>query len=164
MNIIACVNQEWAIGYKNSLLYSIPKDMEYFKSMTLNKTVIMGRKTYQSLRIKPLPNRYNIVISKTFDLQNITICQDISSVYQSIKNIPSNDIFIIGGEKIYKSFIDDCSTAYITKVYNDVSIADKFFPINLDISNEWELLETSEIFCYNNLKYSFNTYKKRSIL
>jgi len=159
MNIIACVNQDWAIGYKNNLLYNIPKDMEYFKSITLNKTVIMGRKTYQSLKIKPLPNRYNIVLSKTFQAEDVTICQDILSVYQSIKDIPPNDIFIIGGEKVYKSFIDDCSTAYITKVYDDGSIADTFFPINLDISNEWSLVEQSQIFKHENIQYSFNIYK-----
>lgn len=158
MNIIACINNDWAIGYNNTLLYNIPSDMEYFKSKTFNKTVIMGKNTYLSLRVKPLPNRNNIVLSSSLHDSNITICRSTKDIYSSIADVPTDDIFIIGGESIYKTFIDYCSTAYITKV-QDSCLADTFFPLNLDTSAKWNLIDTSKIFEYNNLKYSFNIYK-----
>jgi len=159
MNIISCVSSNWAIGNNNHLLYNIPSDMEYFKSMTLNRTVIMGRHTYESLKIKPLPNRNNVVLSSSCKYDGISICRNIEEVYRLIANIPTDDVFIIGGEDVYKSFIDDCSTAYITKVL-DIRNADTFFPINLDDSNNWHLVQQSKIFEHNGLNYSFNVYRK----
>lgn len=162
MNLIACVNKNWAIGYNGNLLYHIPKDMDYFKSKTMNKTVIMGKNTYQSLKIKPLPNRLNIVLSSSLQSSdnNTLICNNIQKLYDTILNIPHENIFIIGGEKVYKTFIDKCSTAYITKVY-DTCISDTFFPSNLDMNYNWKLVEESQIFKYKNLEYSFNVYKKK---
>lgn len=163
MNIISCVSGNWAIGYNNDLLYNIPNDMEYFKSKTINKTVIMGKNTYQSLRVKPLPNRNNIVLSRSCQLSDVLVCRSINEVYSHIDDIPTDDVFIIGGESIYKSFIDDCSIAYITKVL-DIRIADTFFPLNLDTSTIWTLAEKSQTFKHGNLKYNFNTYIKKDVL
>lgn len=163
MNIIACINNNWAIGYNNTLLYNIPNDMEYFKSKTFNKTVIMGKNTYLSLKVRPLPNRNNIVLSSSLYDNSVTICRSIKDIYNSIADIPTNDVFIIGGELIYKTFINHCSTAYITKV-RDYSLADTFFPLNLDTSNNWILMDTSKIFKYNNIEYSFNIYKNLNLL
>lgn len=159
MNIISCVSSNWAIGYNNHLLYNIPNDMEFFKSKTLNKTVIMGSNTYKSLRVKPLPNRNNIVLSKSSNFKDVLVCKNIHEVHKNIMDIPTDDIFIIGGESVYKSFIDDCSVAFITKVF-DVPIADTFFPLDLDEASNWKLVETSKTFECNNLRYNFNTYIK----
>ena len=67
MTIIACVDRNWGIGYDGKLLFDIPQDMEHFKKVTSGKTVIMGRKTFDSLRVKPLPDRRNIVLTKNRD-------------------------------------------------------------------------------------------------
>lgn len=158
MNLIVCMNENLGIGLNGNLLYNIPQDMEYFKSKTVGKTVIMGRKTYQSLRIKPLPNRRNIVLSKSMDISNIEVCKSKQDILNLISDIPTNDVYIIGGSDVYKSFIDIVQTAYVTKIY-DTSLADTFFPINFDTSPNWILSEKSRIYSHNGLKYSFNVYK-----
>ena len=158
MNLIVCMNQNLGIGLNGNLLYNIPQDMEYFKSKTTGKTVIMGRKTYQSLRIKPLPNRRNIVLSKSENIPNVEVCKSKQDVLNLISDIPTSDIYIIGGSNVYKSFIDVVKVAYVTKIY-DTSLADTFFPINFDTLPNWILAEKSKIYSHNGLKYSFNVYK-----
>ncbi|MGN1412198.1 MAG: dihydrofolate reductase [Oscillospiraceae bacterium] len=159
MNLIACIDKNLGIGLKGNLLYNIPQDMEYFKTKTYGKTVIMGSKTYQSLRVKPLPNRRNIVLSKSLSIPDIEVCKSKIEVLELIKDTPKNDIYIIGGNNIYETFLDVTSMAYITKVYSS-SMADVFFPIDFENSPNWILLEKSKIYEYQGLKYSFNTYKK----
>ncbi len=152
------MDSNWAIGNNNSLLYNIPQDMQHFKDITTNKTVIMGRKTYESLRVKPLPNRNNIVLSSTMPPKDgILVCKDVHSLNTILDNIPSSDIFVIGGETIYSLLLDRCSVAYITKVKAHCS-ADTFFPLNLDTSSVWHLKESSSTYTYHGLEYSFNMY------
>jgi dihydrofolate reductase len=158
MQLIACVSSDWAIGYQGELLYNIPQDMQYFKTITTNKTVVMGRKTYESLRVKPLPHRNNIVLSSTMPPNDtILVCNDLQSLELSLSSVPPNDVFVIGGETIYSLLLDRCSTAYITKVKGSRS-ADTFFPLNLDTAKGWLLKECSPTYTYNGLEYSFNTY------
>lgn len=159
MNLIACIDENLGIGLRGNLLYNIPHDMEYFKTKTYGKTIIMGSKTYQSLKVKPLPNRRNIVLSKSLDAPNVEVCTSKIEVLELIKDTPKSDIYVIGGSKIYQTFLDVTSMAYVTKVYSS-SFADAFFPIDFENSSNWILLEKSKIYEYQGLKYSFNVYKK----
>jgi dihydrofolate reductase len=161
MNLIVCVNEVWAIGDGNRLMYNIPQDMQYFKTKTFNKVVIMGRKTYQSLRVKPLPNRYNVVLSSSLELtgESLTVCRNVQEVYEVIEKFPTDDVFIIGGAEVYRTFLDVCTTAYVTKVYDHRS-ADVYFPLNLDSSPNWSLCEKSQTYTFDGLNYSFNVYRR----
>lgn len=165
MNLIACVDSNWGIGKDGDLLVHIPEDMKYFKKNTIDKIVICGRKTYESFPIKPLPNRTHLVLT-----HDINFANGISSVipikdFDLLKKILNclynlDDVYIIGGESIYKEMInwEDTSLALITKVYHEYD-ADTFFP-NLDEDPNWKIVDKGELHEYNGIKYNFNLYQK----
>ncbi len=160
LNIIVCVDQNNAIGYNNNLLYNISEDMDFFKKMTIGKAVVMGRKTYYSLRKQPLPNRLNIVMTKA----NITDCnvitaRNISELNLIIKSI-DNDVFVIGGESVYKQLLPYCKYAYITKVFDAAPKCDTYFP---KLDENWVIKEISPIMCENGTEYQRYTYENINV-
>lgn len=162
MKIIVAVDKNWGIGYKGDLLQYIPEDMRFFKEKTLNKVVIMGRETLDSLpNGEPLKDRVNIVLTrdKSFKKEGIVICNSIEETLKQIEKFKSDNVFIIGGESIYKQFLNYCDELFITKIQNEYK-ADKFFP-NIDILESWELISESETKEYKGIKYSFCKYKNR---
>lgn len=173
ISAIVCVDKNWGIGYQGELLVHIPEDMRFFKEKTNGNTVIMGRKTYDSLPIKPLPNRENIVITrmaykdeygryKDEDGVVYTELQRVKDVFNFMKKyLPHscNEVFVIGGESIYKELVPYCDTIYVTKVDYAFENVDTYFP-NLENIPEWEIESTSEIKEYNDFKYQFCTYQK----
>lgn len=170
---IVCVDENWGIGSNNKLLTHIPEDMKFFKEITENNLVIMGRKTYDSLPNKPLPNRCNCVITSKIKEGNImelnnngTIFATMDSMKASLSNIDQNwfpfNIYIIGGGAIYKELLPYCEHAYVTKVFHSYDNVDTFFP-NIDNMKEWQLMNTSKIKEYNNIKYQFYIYNRSDI-
>lgn len=165
LSMIACIDYNTnGIGFGGKLLYNIPEDMKFFKHMTNGKTVICGRKTYESLPIKPLPNRNTIVLtSKDFTVPNNVYLADKEQIrgYLEALNIIGDDCYIIGGENVYKEYISLCSKLYITEVISDeVIICDTYFPkINED---EWKLIEHSSWKKYSDkIKYRFTKYIRK---
>ena len=160
MNLIVAASENFGIGYKGKLLFSIPEDMRYFKETTLNKVVVMGRNTYESLPVKPLKNRVNIVLSADMDFNpaDVTVCRSIEAAAKEIKKYPSDDVYIIGGEKVYRDFLDYCDTALITKV-RAVRRADSFFP-DMDKAGNWEKVWESDIKTREDLTFTFTKYVK----
>ncbi|MCL2398482.1 MAG: dihydrofolate reductase [Defluviitaleaceae bacterium] len=168
MNTIAIVDENLGIGCCNRLLFSIPEDMRYFKSMTTNKVVIMGHNnTFKALPgKKPLPNRVNIVLSKQFDSKNfqnkehnihgVIGCGSLPQLNAMLQKYDLKDVFVIGGQTIYEQLPDQCTCAYITKVQAQAS-ADTFFPNPDQLSNRKPVWE-SELKHHNNLAYRFSTY------
>lgn len=162
MNIIVCVDENFNIGIDNKLLFDIKRDMEFFKTKTLNNVVIMGRKTLESLpNSAPLKNRINIVMTSQCDFSGCICVKDIDALFNLLKDYNTNDIYVIGGEQIYKLLLPYCETAYITKVYSN-KIGDSKFP-NIDKLDNWELLQSSEVFNENGLEFSFNIYKNKKV-
>lgn len=162
MNIIASVDQNWAIGNKNKLLVRIPADMRFFREVTTGKTVIMGRATLESFSgAKPLPNRNNIVITKNHNFagNGATVVHSIDEALEKVEGIPDGDIFIIGGASIYEQFLPYCRTAHITKV-DFAYEADSYFP-NLDKRPDWRMTGISEEQTYYDLVYHFCRYEKK---
>jgi len=141
ISIISAVADDNAIGKDNKLLWHISDDLKRFKKLTMNKVVIMGQKTYESLPIKPLPNRVNIVITNDYDVifKDCIMAYDIEDSISKSKfwNEFNNEIFVIGGGSIYKQFFPIVDYLYITKVHTTFSNADTFFPI---LNDEWELV------------------------
>ena len=161
MKLIVAASENFGIGYKGKLLFSIPEDMRYFKETTLNKVVVMGRNTYESLPVKPLKNRVNIVLSGDigFNPSGVTVCRSAEATLKEIKKYPSDDVYIIGGGRVYRDFLDYCDTALITKV-RAVRRADSFF-IDIDAIKNWEKVWESEIKTHEDLTFTFTKYVKK---
>lgn len=176
---IVCADLNYGIGSKNDLLVRIPEDMKLFKQLTTGNFIIMGKKTYESLPIKPLPNRKNIVItSNWFDIMSHIINDeaDFNNAYffpmDQVKDVlhlinheqidvyNNKDIYIIGGGKIYKELLSYCERVYLTRVLYTYENADTFFP-NIDKMNEWKMTSESEIKEHNGIKYQFCIYDKK---
>ncbi len=162
MNAIAAVDSNWAIGLKNKLLASIPEDMKFFRETTTGKVVVMGRKTLESFPSgRPLPKRTNIVLTrdKDFNVKGAVVVHDLDELHAELSKYPSEDIYVIGGESIYRQLIDECDVAHITKI-NYSFDADAWFP-NLDEKPEWEITADSEEHTCFDLEYFFYKYEKR---
>lgn len=127
ISIIAAVAANRAIGYKNKLLYWLPNDLKRFKALTTGNTIIMGRRTFESLPKGALPNRRNIVISRT--LTHFDGCDTYSSLDEAIANcLPSDDIYIIGGASVYSQALPLADRLCLTEIHDTPEEADAFFP------------------------------------
>lgn len=163
MNLIAAVDKNWAIGRNNKLLVSIPDDMKFFRETTTGKVVVMGRKTLESFPgKKPLKNRVNIVLTgdRSYQADGAVIVHDMEELHEELKKYPSEDIYVIGGESIYKQLLDECDVAHITKI-DFAYEADAWFP-NLDEKEEWVVTADSEEQTYFDLEYYFYKYEKKA--
>ncbi len=161
MNVIAAVDKNWAIGKENKLLVSIPADMKFFREMTTGKAVVMGRKTLESFpNGLPLKNRTNIVLSANpaYQVKDAIVVHSKDELNEELRRYHSDDIYVIGGESVYRMMLEECDTAYITKI--DYSYeADSYFP-NLDEKDNWRLEAESEEQTYFDLEYCFLKYKR----
>lgn len=161
---IAAIASNNAIGKNNQLLWHLPKDMEWFKKTTITNPVIMGRLTMTALR-KPLPNRRNIVLSSNpnmilpgFEWAK-TVEQAIAMATKTVKE----EIFIIGGGKVYEASKDLANKLYITEVDAAFEEADTFYPA-IDFS-EWELIfeEKHQKDEKHKYDFTFRVYDKKNI-
>ncbi len=162
MNIIVAVDKNWAIGHRNNLLVRIPYDMKLFKQETINKVVVMGRKTLESFPNKqPLMQRINIVITKDKDyfVKGAVVVHSMDEALEEIKKYESKDVYVIGGGEVYRQFLPYCDVAHVTKIDYQYE-ADTFFP-NLDEIDGWEIVFESEENTYFDLEYRFIKYEKK---
>lgn len=165
MNIILAADRNWAIGKDNDLLIHLPCDLKYFKKMTTGKTVIMGRKTLESLPGgKPLPNRRNIILTRADDFQvsGAEVLNSIEDVLHLIKsgNLKSDEAFVIGGADIYKQMMPHCDKFYITKIDAELP-ADRYF-VDLDQVDGLEITWSGPIEEYKGTKYKYVLYERRT--
>lgn len=161
MNLIVAVDKNWAIGLGNKLLVSIPADMKFFRQTTTGKVVVMGRKTLESFPGgQPLKNRTNIVITRdpAYQVKDGIVVSTIEEAVEELKKYKEEDIFVIGGESIYRQMFPYCKTAFVTKIDHAYD-ADTFFP-NLDEMEDWKLTGISEEQTYFDLEYVFARYER----
>ena len=161
MNLIVNADKNWVIGKNNELLVQIPNDMKMFRSTTIGNVVVMGRKTLESFpNGKPLPKRTNIVLTKNknFAAKGAIVVHSKEELLEELKKYPEEDIFVIGGESIYRMLLPYCTTAYVTRT-DYAYDADTYFP-NLDELPEWKLVEESEEETYFDIEYRFTKYEK----
>lgn len=157
ISLIAAVGKNNELGLDNHLIFNIPGDLKFFRNTTLGKTVIMGRKTYESIG-KPLPKRINIVVSNSLkETDGITIINSFEKVLEKYLN-SEEEVFILGGESLYNYFINYAQNIYLTKVYAN-AVADKYFP-SFDENNYNQTLlgENKE----NNLEYKHILYRRKN--
>ena len=160
MNIIVAADKNWAIGKDNKLLVSIPADMKFFRETTKGNIVVMGRKTLESFpQGQPLQKRVNIVISKNpnYQVKGAVVVHSVEEAIEECKKY-DGEIYVIGGESIYRSMLPYCDTALVTKI-DHAYAADTYFP-NLDEDAEWELTGETEEQTYFDLKYVFTKYER----
>lgn len=163
MNIIVAVDKNWAIGFENKLLNSIPEDMKFFRETTTGKVVVMGRKTLESFPNKrPLKNRTNIVITRQKDYQvdGAVVLHSVEEALDYLKQFKSEDIYVIGGASIYEQMLPYCDVAHVT-VMDYAYQADTWFP-NLDKMEEFVVAADSEEKTYFDLEYCFKMYVRKS--
>ncbi len=161
MNLIAAVDRNWAIGYKNELLVRIPEDRKWFRETTTGKAVIMGRKTLESFPNKsPLKNRLNVVITSdmNYSVPGVVVVHSIDEAVEAVRDYADDDVYVIGGESIYRQMLPLCSTAHITKV-DYAYQADAHFP-DLDKEEGWKITETSDERTYFDIIYEFVKYER----
>lgn len=160
MNIIVAADKNWAIGKDNKLLVSIPADMKFFRETTKGNIVVMGRKTLESFpQGQPLQKRVNIVISKNpnYQVKGAVVVHSVEEAIEECKKY-DGEIYVIGGESIYRSMLPYCDTALVTKI-DHAYAADTYFP-NLDEDAEWELAGETEEQTYFDLEYVFTKYER----
>ena len=160
ISAIVAVDNNWGIGFNGDLLEHIPEDLKYFKELTTGGTVIMGRKTWDSLPKKPLPNRLNIVITSTprESEENVKLMTLEEAMAYAVVCRPQN-VFIIGGGAIYEKLLPICKRIYVTKIFKDHDQVDTYFP-NLDESDEWAPAMQSALHTYKDLTYQFWQYDR----
>ena len=144
ISAIVAVDYNWGIGFNGDLLEHIPEDLKYFKQLTTGNTVIMGRKTWDSLPNKPLPNRTNIVITNNTNMEGQAEFMNLTDAMLYFIYNKNDDIFIIGGGKIYEELLPMCNRVYVTKIFKDHDQVDTYF-LNLDESEEWAPATCSDI-------------------
>ena len=161
MNLIVNADKNWGIGKNNELLVHIPNDMKMFRQMTTGKVVVMGRKTLESFpNGMPLPKRTNIVLThdKDYDAKGAIVVGSKEELLDELEEYKDEDIFIIGGESIYRMMLPYCDTAYVTRT-DFAYDADTYFP-DLDEMPEWKLVKESEEETYFDIEYQFLVYQK----
>ena len=162
MNLIVAVDKNWAIGQDNKLLVSIPADMKFFRETTKGNIVVMGRKTLESFPGgQPLKKRVNIVLTKdsNYKVNGADIVHTLDEMLEELKKYPSEDIYVIGGDSIYRQLLPYCDKAYVTKIDHEY-VADTHFP-NLDEDPEWEMTKISDEQTYFDLEYVFTIYERK---
>lgn len=166
MNIIVAVDENYGIGCKGNLLVNIKEDLKFFKDTTIEKVVVMGRKTRESLpNMKPLKNRINIVFTKqnNYKAEGFFIVNSLEELFLTLKEYNSDDVFCIGGESIYNLLAPYCNYAYVTKIYEKYNSDKKFFDI--DNNENWKLIRRGKTITSkeNNIKFNFNIYENNDV-
>lgn len=165
MNMIAAVDRNWAIGNKGQLLASIPNDRKHFREETIGRVIVYGRKTLQTFpQGMPLEGRTNLILSGNRELKvkNAGVVHSMDRLLEELASYPEDDIYVVGGESVYRQLLPYCKKVHITKIDRSYE-ADAYFP-NLDNDPEWEITADSEEQTYFDIAYTFLQYerKKRS--
>lgn len=130
LNLIAAVAENLAIGFQNKLIYWLPDDLKRFKALTTGHTIIMGRKTFESLPKGALPNRRNVVLTRRADATGLFPgCDVFASLEAALAScVADEDVFVIGGESLYRAALPLAQRLYLTEVEDTPKEADAFFP------------------------------------
>ena len=160
MNIIVAADKKNGIGYQGKLLVTIPFDQQLFRKETIGKVVVMGRKTLESLPGgRVLEGRTNIVLThkESYQCKGALIVHSVDEALEELKKYRSEDVYVIGGESIYREFLPYADCIHLTRI-DYVYEADTFFP---EISkDEWALTDVSDEQTYFDLVYDFRCYER----
>jgi dihydrofolate reductase len=166
LSIVVAAAEDNAIGKDNQLLWKLPNDMKFFKNLTWGMSVVMGRKTFESIGSKALPGRLNIVITRQPALymhhEGVKVVSTIQEAINLTEKEGYKELFIIGGSDIYNQTVEMVDTIYLTKVHASFPTADTYFsainPTAFALISE-EKHEADEKHSYS---YSFETWKRKN--
>lgn len=163
MKAIVAVDRDWAIGKDGELLYHIPKDMEFFRDMTVDNTVVMGMKTFISIGSKSLPKRRNIILTHNYKKYRSTYkriytdCDEFDKMFK--KDTTGNIYFIIGGEEIYKRYYKQCNEIFVTMINDESKDPDRYFP-DLRYCKEFKMVDIIFSGVHNDIPFSITRWVK----
>ncbi|HJA92276.1 MAG TPA: dihydrofolate reductase [Candidatus Eisenbergiella merdipullorum] len=163
MNMIVAVDENWAIGSKGDLLVRIPADHKMFRRETLGKVVVLGRKTMDTFPGgMPLSGRTNIVLTRNTDYQvkGAVVVHSVEELLDELKKYADEDIYVIGGESVYRQLLPYCDTVHVTKIDRAYD-ADAYFP-DLDADGDWEIAADSDEMSYFDTTYHFLKYVRKA--
>lgn len=162
MNLIVAVDKNWAIGNRGNLLVRIPNDHKMFQQETTGKVVVLGRKTMETFPGKqPLKNRTNIILSGKPDyrVKGAVVVHSLEELLKECEKYRSEDIYVIGGESVYRLLLPYCDVAHVTKI--DMAYAADAFCPNLDEDPGWEITADSDEQVYFDVTYHFLKYERK---
>ena len=169
MILLAAIDRNRAIGKNGSLLYRVPEDLRRFRQMTVGNIVICGRKTLESFPGgKPLPDRETVVLSHQYEnregYEHLTVARTPEEALKVAASLRKGEqsVFVIGGESVYKLFLDRCDMAILTEIDAETPDADAFFP-ELRVLDGWKAVESSPVqVSSSGLSFRYVTYKKEN--
>lgn len=162
MNLIVLADAQWGIGCQGEQMVYLSQDLKRFKEMTLDGTVILGRKTLATFpKGKPLQGRRNLILS-----HNSTTVVEGAEVFSSLEEVilalkEGENVFVIGGATVYQSFLPYCDKAFVTKVRASFPV-DCYFP-NLDENPDWKLVEESDVISDQGVEFSYCEYVQEKV-
>ena len=162
MNLIVAVDNKWGIGRGNGLLARLPGDMAYFKATTTGKTVVMGRKTLESMPGKRgLPNRINYVLTTNtdYEAERCIVVHSDEELMKALAGLEPDEVFLIGGATMYNKYYKMCDKLYITKMDADLN-ADTGI-VNIDEDPDYEVVSESDPMTENGVTYRFLVYERK---
>ena len=146
IHLIWAQDKHGAIGKNGALPWHIPEDLKNFKKLTLNQPIVMGRKTWDSLKFKPLPKRRNIVLTSQKNIESADTFDNLVTLLSDLVNNGDKKIFVIGGAQIYNVFWELATVLHITYVNENCIDADTIFPFSMDeIEKEFKLKSTEQL-------------------
>jgi len=157
LSIIVAIAKNGVIGGNNGLLWHIPEDLKHFKKITSGHSIIMGRKTFESIG-KPLPHRRNIVVTRnpSFNADGIEIANSLDKALDLVRD--ESEVFIIGGGEIYKQALPIADKLYVTRVHESYEGDTYFPPISPD---EWQLISSDKQSPTDGPGFTFEEYKRK---
>lgn len=162
MEIIVAVDQNWGIGRGTDLLLPISADLKRFRLLTLDKTIVYGRKTLESFPgHKPLPKRRNIVLSRAMEAEEgLEVVRNYSELYEAIKGC--DEVKLIGGATVYRNLLGFCSSAEVTYIHHAFDDVEHYFP-KLDETEHWVLIHESEVLRdeKSGIDFSYRRYENK---
>lgn len=159
MNLIVTVDENWAIGNRDRQLVKIPADWRALQEQTAGGVVVMGRKTLALMpQGQPLLCCRNIILSTAYTVRGAETADSLSALLQKLEGVPQEDIYVCGGESVYRQLLPYCDTAYVTMVEKSYE-ADRYFE-NLDRSGAWSMTEESDEQTCFDITYYFRKYKR----
>ena len=160
MILVMAVDAKWAIGYKGDMLTRIPEDLKHFKEMTMGGVLVMGRKTFDATGA--LPGRETIIVSRSLkEIEGAHIAHSLDDLREMIKEkFSDKKIFLVGGASLIDQLIDEVDEAEITFIKKDFEPYDTVMR-NLDKDEAFELVQTSEEYAYQDMKFEYRRYKRK---
>lgn len=154
ITLIAACSTNRVIGKDNTLIWKVPGDLKRFKELTTGHTILMGRKTFESIG-KPLPNRQNVILTKNKDFQ-VDNCLVYNNLEEVLSLFEKQNLWVIGGGEIYKQLLPYCDRIELTLIHKEFE-GDAFFP---ELNDNW-VIENKEDHTCEDFEFSYITYGKK---